>query len=162
MCNKPETFFKNKYVIQNSNTTKIISICGFFNRGGNITKYKTIFSIICKNINLFVYGNFNFIYSNYTNIVWMLENIFEKKLNYQNVFGGLVDLLKPPFVIKSVLVSKKLKKKTKIKYDIKIVYKRDDKRVNNTLKQIYYNSNSYTDNSVKIRLYKSLLFLLLD
>ena len=129
---------------------------------GFSTKYKNILLNIFKKINFFLYFNNTFIYSNYLNVIWVFDNIFEKKLNYQVVFNDLVNLLKPPFIIKSLQVSKKLKKKLKIKYTIKIIYKKDNKRVKNSLKQLYYNSNNYYDNKFQIRLYKSILISLLD
>ena len=131
-------------------------------KSGFSTKYKFIFLKIFSKINFFLYQNKSFIYLNYLDINWMFDNIFEKKLNCQIVFNDLTNLLKPPFIIKSLQVSKKLKKKLKIKYTIKILYKKDDKRIKNALKQIYYNSNNQYNNKFQIRLYKSILFSFLD
>jgi hypothetical protein len=71
-------------------------------------------------------------------------------------------LIKPPFVIKSVAIPKKLRKKTKQKYVIKIVYKNENKRLKSSFKQLYYYSNQFPDNRFDVRLYKSLLFSFLD
>lgn len=86
----------------------------------------------------------------------------ENKLNTIYVFNVVADLIKPPFVVKSTLIPKKLRKKTKKKYLIKIVYKNDSKRLKSSYKQLYYYSNKFTDSSFKIRLYKSLMFSFLD
>jgi division protein CdvB (Snf7/Vps24/ESCRT-III family) len=73
-----------------------------------------------------------------------------------------MNLIKPPFVIKSVIVPKKLRKKTKKKYLIKIVYKNENKRLKNAYKQLYYYSNKFTDSKVNIRLYKAFMFSFLE
>ena len=135
---------------------------GILTKKGLSTMYKSILLKIFFNVNMFLFFNKKYIYTNYQNTSWVFDNIFEKKINYQVLFDDLVGLLKPPFIIKSLLVSKKLKKKLKIKYTIKIVYKKDDKRIKNSLKQIYYNSNNYLDNKISIRLYKSMLLSVLE
>jgi hypothetical protein len=159
-------FKKNKQFLNKNGDTIILNTIDKFNgmimKNGFSTKYKNILLLVFLKINFFIYSNINYLYSNYSGISWVFENIFEKKLNYQLVFDNLVNLLKPPFVVKSLLVSKKLKKKLKIKYTIKIVYKKDGKRVKNALKQLYYNSNNFNENRFSIRLYKSLLFSFLD
>lgn len=88
--------------------------------------------------------------------------MFENKHNVIYLFNIILNLIKPPFVVKSTLIPKKLRKKTKQKYLIKIVYKNDNKRLNSSYKQLYYYSNKFTDSSYKIRLYKSLMFSFLD
>jgi hypothetical protein len=159
-------FKKNKQLLDKTRNIIALNNINQFNgmimKNGSSIKYKNILSLIFLKINFFIYNNINYLYSNYSSINWVFENIFEKKLNYQLVFGNLVNLLKPPFVVKSLLISKKLKKKLKIKYTVKIVYKKDDKRVKNALKQLYYNSNDFNENKFSIRLYKSLLFSFLD
>jgi hypothetical protein len=170
--------FKNKSVLCNNtirnsieknsllNSKLQINILENFNgiliKCGYSTKYKLILIKILIKINFFFINNKDFLYLNYDNVRWIFDNIFEKKLSYQIIFNDLVGLLKPPFVVKSLLVSKKLKKKLKIKYTIKIVYKKDDKRIKNSLKQLYYNNGNFNDNKFCIRLYKSLLITLLD
>ena len=86
----------------------------------------------------------------------------ENKLNFLYIFNIVLNLIKPPFVVKSVLIPKKLRKKTKQKYLIKIVYKNDNKRLKSSYKQLYYYSNKFTDSNYKIRLYKSFMFSFLD
>ena len=134
----------------------------FFLKKGFSKKVKVTFYKIFSKINLFFYKNQEYISKNYSHTVWILENFFFKKLNYQNLFSPLVDLIKSPFLIKSILISKKIKKKTKIRYAIKIVYKNENKRLRNSLKQLYYYSNKFVDNKFEIRLYKAILFSLLE
>jgi hypothetical protein len=88
--------------------------------------------------------------------------MIDKKLNYLYVFNIVSNLIKPPFVIKSMLIPKKLRKKTKQKYLIKIVYKNENKRLKNSYKQLNYYSNKFTDGKYSIRLYKSLTYSFLD
>ena len=88
--------------------------------------------------------------------------MISKKLNYIYIFNIVTNLIKPPFVIKSMLIPKKLRKKTKQKYLIKIVYKNENKRLKNSYKQLTHYSNKFIDSKFKTRLYKSLLFSFLD
>jgi hypothetical protein len=88
--------------------------------------------------------------------------MISKKLNYLYIFNIVTNLIKPPFVIKSMLIPKKLRKKTKQKYLIKILYKNEDKRLKSSYKQLYYYSNKFTDSMFKTRLYKSLTLSFLD
>lgn len=88
--------------------------------------------------------------------------MLDKKLNYLYVFDIVTNLIKPPFVIKSMLVPKKLRKKTKQKFLIKIVYKNENKRLKNSYKQLNYYSNKFADSKFSARLYKSLTFSFLD
>ncbi len=88
--------------------------------------------------------------------------MIDKKLNYLYVFNLVSNLIKPPFVIKSMLIPKKLRKKTKQKYLIKIVYKNENKRLKNSYKQLNYYSNKFTDSKYTVRLYKSLTYSFLE
>jgi len=67
-----------------------------------------------------------------------------------------VSLIKPPFVTKTVSVPKKLKRKIGLRYLIKIVYKNESLRFSVALKQIINSCNTVVDNSIKMRLYKSI------
>jgi hypothetical protein len=78
------------------------------------------------------------------------------------MFEIMTNLIKPPFVVKSILIPKKLRKKTKQKYLIKIVYKNEAKRLKNSYKQLHYYSNKFVDSKFQIRLYKSIMFSFLD
>ena len=78
------------------------------------------------------------------------------------MFNFLIDLIKPPFVVKSISIPKKLRKKLKRKFLVSIVYKNENKRAKSSLKQLYYYSNQFSDSNFKIRLYKSILISFCD
>jgi hypothetical protein len=61
-----------------------------------------------------------------------------------------------------MLIPKKLKRKTKQKYLIKIVYRSENKRLKSSFKQLYYYSSKFTDSKFKVRLYKSMMYSFLD
>jgi hypothetical protein len=84
-----------------------------------------------------------------------------KKSYYHFILEQLLLLIEPPFIIKTIPISKKQKKKLKKKYRILITYVKSDKRKNNSFKQLYFYSNSFNDNKLKIRLYKSFLYTFL-
>jgi len=134
----------------------------FLIKNGLLTKSKYILSLVFKNFNYFLYYNKQFLFKNYPNQKWIVEDMLFKKLNYLYVFNLVSNLIKPPFVIKSVLIPKKLRKKTKQKYLIKIVYKHENKRLKNSYKQLHYYSNKFSDSKFSTRLYKSLTFSFLD
>lgn len=134
----------------------------FLTKDGFFIKNKLVLSNVYKNINFFLYNNSTFIKSTYPNLNWILDDIIDKKFNYVHLFNVVTDLIKPPFVVKSVVIPKKLRKKTKQKYLIKIVYKSESKRLRNSYKQLCYYSNKFSDNKFGIRLYKALIFSFLD
>jgi hypothetical protein len=134
----------------------------FILTNGSLTKTRLLLSFVLLNFNNFIYTKNNFIFENYTSIKWIVDDILEKKHNSLYVFDLVMNLIKPPFVIKSVIVPKKLRKKTKKKYLIKIVYKNENKRLKNAYKQLYYYSNRFTDSKVNIRLYKAFMFSFLE
>ena len=134
----------------------------FLIKDGFLIKNKLILSNIFKNLNYFLYYNQHYIYNNYPEQKWIVEDMISKKLNYIYIFNIVTNLIKPPFVIKSMLIPKKLRKKTKQKYLIKIVYKNENKRLKNSYKQLTHYSNKFIDSKFKTRLYKSLLFSFLD
>lgn len=148
-----------KYQYQNTPT---YTFNKFLIKNGFFTKNRFLLSNVFKNINYFLNNNKNFICINYQPIKWILDDILEKKLSYIYIFNIITDLIKPPFVVKSLAIPKKLRKKTKQKYLIKIVYKSDNKRLKSSYKQLYYYSNKFHDGSFKIRLYKSLIYSFLD
>ena len=78
------------------------------------------------------------------------------------MFDSVIELIKPPFVVKSIAVPKKIKKKTKQRFTIKLVYKNEQKRIRNSYKQLQYHVDNATDSTLKVRLYKTLLHTLLD
>ena len=140
----------------------ISSFSKFLINNGTLIKTKINLSDVFKNINYFIYYNSNYINSNYPEQKWIVDDIITKKLNYVYVFNIVTNLIKPPFVVKSMLIPKKLRKKTKQKYLIKIVYKNENKRLKSSYKQLTHYSNKFTDSRFKTRLYKSLVFSFLD
>ena len=93
-------------------STEVTQFSRFLTKNGFFTKNKLVLSGIYKNINFFIYNNYSFIKNNYPSLNrWILDDIFDKKLNYMYIFNVVADLIKPPFVIKSVAIPKKLKKK---------------------------------------------------
>ena len=134
----------------------------FFLKNGFLLKYKNIFSAVLKNLNFFLYQKNDFFLKTYPSVGWILTNFLEKNLNYTHIFNMTANLIKPPFIVKSILVPKKLKKKTKQKYLIKIVYRDENKRIKNSFKQIQYFSKKFDNNRFSVRLYKSLLFTFLE
>ena len=152
---------KIKHLIQ-SNTNNFDLFSRFLIKDGFFIKNKLVLSDVYKNINYFLYNNSKFIKTNYPSLIWMLDDIIDKKLNYVYLFDVVSNLIKPPFIVKSISIPKKLRKRTKQKYLIKIVYKNENKRLKNSYKQLYYYSNKFPDSKFRIRLYKSLIFSFLD
>lgn len=134
----------------------------FFFKDGSLIKSRLLLGNLFKNLNNFLFFNKTSVLDNYQQIKSILNNIIEKKQNSLIVFDLITNLIKPPFVVKSVLIPKKLRKKTKQKYLVKIVYKNESKRLKSSYKQLYYYSNKFTDGSFKIRLYKSITMSFLD
>lgn len=145
-----------------SSTENVPEFIKFICKDGLLTKGRSSFLQLNKNLNWFFYQNCNFIFDNYPNIKWIVDDLVTNNLNYISIFNITTNLIKPPFVIKSVAVPKKLRKKTKQKYVIKIVYKNENKRLKSSFKQLYYYSNQFSDNKFNVRLYKSLVFSFLD
>lgn len=134
----------------------------FLTKNGALVKEKNTMALLLENLNYFLYSNTEFIYESYPNVRWVLEDLIQKKLTYIHIFNIVINLIKPPFVVKSILIPKKLRRKTKQKYLIKIVYKNDNKRLKSSYKQLCYFSNKFTDSKFKVRLYKSMMFSFLD
>lgn len=147
---------------KNINCNYTLEFPKFFLKDGLLVKSKLIFSNVIRNFTNFIYLNNNFVYDNYPNIKWIVEDLIDKKRNFNYIFEITTNLIKPPFVVKSVLIPKKLRKKTKQKYIIKIVYKNEHKRLKNAYKQLHYYSNKFTDSKFQVRLYKSTMFSFLD
>lgn len=144
------------------NDHSISDFSNFFLKNGLLLKSKIIFSSVLLNFNNFFFKNNNYIFENYPNSKWILSDIAEKRYNFSYIFSLVTNLVKPPFVIKSVLIPKKLRKKTKKKYLIKIVYKNENKRLKCAYKQLYYYSNKFDDGNFDVRLYKAFMFSFLD
>ena len=157
ISNLPDVFF----TIGDFNTP-VNNFSKFLVKGGLLIKTKINLSDVFKNFNYLIYNNVNYILDNYPEQRWVVEDIISKKLNYVYVFEIVTNLIKPPFVIKSMLIPKKLRKKTKQKYLIKIVYKNENKRLKSSYKQLTHYSNKFLDSKFKTRIYKSLVFSFLD
>lgn len=149
-------------LVSDKHTTK--DFCNTFYSRGLLVKKKHTLSLVFRSLNLFMYGvdKVTALRNNRSSMGWFLEDALQKKLNSVYIFDTTADLIKPPFVIKSVLVPKKLRKKSKKKYLVKIVYKNDSKRVRSALKQLCHYSNKFDDGNFNVRLYKSVLFSFLD
>lgn len=133
-----------------------------FLKTGNLIKNKVQFANLIQNFNYFFLFRSKFIKKNYPNLNWVIQDFLEKKLNFNYIFNIIINLIKPPFLVKSITIPKKLRKKTKTKYLVKIVYKNENKRLKNSYKQLYYYSNKFSDGQFNVRLYKSLMFSFLD
>lgn len=157
--NKNQIKFVNDFL---SPEQLISGFSNFFLKNGSSIKSKILFSSVLLNFNSFILQKKNFIFENYPNSKWILNNIIEKKHNFSYIFELVTNLVKPPFVVKSVLVPKKIRKKTKKKYLIKIVYKNENKRLKSAYKQLYYYSNKFLDSNFNVRLYKAFMFSFLD
>ena len=144
-----EIFLKNNFV-------------NFFSKNGFLLKYQNVVCRIFQNLSFFFLTRSSFIFENYPNLTFFINNMIEKKINYTHIFKKTVDLIKPPFVIKSITVPKKIKKKIKQKFLLKVVYRNEDKRIKNSFKQIQHYANTFNNNSVSIRLYKSILLTFLE
>jgi hypothetical protein len=164
---KSAFFKKNHFLIKIYNNKQSFSLrkdnfSNFFLKNGSLTKSRLVLGNLFKNLNNFIYLNKSSILDNHQQIKSILNNFIEKKQNGLLIFDLITNLIKPPFVVKSVLIPKKLRKKTKQKYLVIIVYKGENKRLKSSYKQLYYYSNKFTDGSFKIRLYKSITMSFLD
>ena len=108
--NRVQTHQSVDYVCGVQNLTKF---GGFILKSGTATRHKNILSAVLKNLNFFVFFKKDFVFNNYNQIWWLLNSVVEKNKNFTYIFDMVVDLVKPPFVIKSTLLSKKKKKKNK-------------------------------------------------
>lgn len=171
------TIFKKKYThtpnnyfkdingggwVDYNNSNELSSFSRFLTKNGNLIKEKHNLSLLLTNINYLMYTKISFLCDSYPNVRWIIEDLLQKKLTFLYIFNVVINLIKPPFVVKSIIIPKKLRKKTKQKYLIKIVYKNDNKRLKSSYKQLYYYSNKFSDSKFNVRLYKSLIFSFLD
>lgn len=129
---------------------------------GGLLKNKILLSRLFKNFNYLVYNNSSWLYSQYPTLSNLIENILFKKYNYLYSFDHILNLVKPPFIVKSVNVPKKIRKKTRVKFITKIVYRNESKRMGSAFKQLFYYSNKFFDSKFEIRLYKALSLSLFE
>lgn len=117
---------------------------------------------IVQNANIFIYQNYYYICDTHPAVKWAVLDLIEKKLSAVNIFRTIIDLIKPPFIVKSTRVPKKLRKKTKNLFTTKLAYVSNDKRIKNSYKQLLYYNHHFTGRKFKARLYKAIMFSLLD
>jgi hypothetical protein len=146
----------------NSTDNNVKYFTKFIIKGGSLIKEKKSITTIMKNFNFFLYYNYDYIYSNYPILESVVVNLVLKKLNFIDLFNKIITLIKPPFIVTSLAVPKKLRRKIKKKYLIKIIYKNENKRIKNSYKQLYHYSKKFIDSNFKVRLYKSFMFSFLD
>jgi len=167
-----KNFKKNKIDLYNQRNWLKTKRFDFFNnlptfknfilKKGSALKSKVELTHVLKNINYFLYFNSEFLLKNYTPVKGLIENFLLKKMNSVYIVDSVMNIIKPPFVVKTVLIPKKLRKKTKQKYLVKIVYKNENKRLSSSYKQLYHYSNNFTDRKFKFRLYKAFMFSFLE
>jgi hypothetical protein len=139
------------------------NFCNIFHSRGSLVSKKHTLSTVFTNLNLFMYSaTQKTITNNYVDTSWLLGDAIIKRLSSVFIFESTLSLIKPPFVVKSILVPKKLRKKSKKKYLVKIVYKSNNKRVKSALRQLCHYSNKFNDGNFNVRLYKSILFSFLE
>lgn len=134
----------------------------FFLRKGLRNKYKRFLSFVVYNFNYFVVNNLQYISNNYPNISSLLGEMVFQKSFYSVVIEPMLWMLEPPFYVKVIKASKRVKKKTKKEFVIKIVYLKSDKRLNSSIRQLKHYTGTFNDSKFKIRLYKSFLLTFLD
>jgi len=181
-------FFKKKFTIFNKKTTillispdntiydffiedkdfvfdfkiKVTNFINFFFKKGLKKKYKKFLSFVILNFNYFIASNYDYIKNSYPSINSLLSEMLFQGAFYNIAIEPLLVMLEPPFVVKTVPTTKKMKKKTKKKFLIKIVYLKSDKRLNSSIKQLHYYMESFEDSKFKVRLYKSILITFLN
>ena len=134
----------------------------FFLKKGLKNKYKKFLSFVVYNFNYFVINNLHYISNNYQNINSLLGEMVFQKSFYSVVIEPMLWMLEPPFYVKVIKASKRVKKKTKKEFVIKIVYLKSDKRLNSSIRQLKHYTGTFNDSKFKIRLYKSFLLTFLD
>ena len=82
-----------------------------------------------KNVNFFLYNNANYITTNHPSVKWIVDDFLDKRLSCLYMFDIITNLIKPPFVVKSVSIPKKLRKKTKQKYFAKFQFRKKFRRI---------------------------------
>jgi len=150
----------NNFFIESVNP--ITTLSSFLLHSGSFSRYRCMLGFVFKQLNFFIFSKKFFILQKYENIRWLLHNFYEKNKTCITLFDSIIELIKPPFVVKSIVLPKKIKKKTKQKYAIKLVYKNEQKRIRSSYKQIQYHTTNNKDSTLNVRLYKTLLYTLLE
>ena len=86
----------------------------------------------------------------------------KKKTIYDIIIEHTLKLIESPFIIKAIATSKKIKKKLKKKSLMKITYLKEDRRLQNSFKQLYFYNLAFFENNFKIRLLKSIITTFLE
>jgi len=143
-------------------TISSLQIIDFLMRCGSKYKTQSMFFVLARQTDRFLHENTNYIYQNYKNVVFLLQEYFDKDQGFNGIISNLLVLIRPPFVIKAITIHKKSKKRTKAKYKLKIMYKDELIRTNNGIKQLQHHTHSCGDNKFVIRLYKTILTTFLE
>ena len=99
----------------------------------------------------------------YTNCTWFLNYLLFKKINFFYIFNILVNLIKSPFIIKTSKTRKiKASKQLKHKYVVEVVHKSDIFKKLFGIKQFYYFNSNYLDSKFSSRMFKTIVFTLLE
>ena len=159
LSNKKRSFFlKNKKTY----------LTHALNRGVNISSYAGLLRVFFKKGFLLRYSKIVgdlvsifyfdlYLNSSSINVILLDHNI---KKFYDLLYNAL-NIVKPPFIIQTTSVPKKLKRKIGLKYLVKIVYTTETSRVKTATKQIINNSSLFADPTVGERIYKSFVEVLL-
>jgi len=134
----------------------------FFVKDGSLLKYKEVFGCVFNNLNFFLNFKRGFIFQNFKDTYFLLESFFKKKNNYICLFDVIINLIKTPFVVKSITLPKKIRSKTKQRYVLKIMYKNEFKRLRNSYKQLQCSTDSLFESKFSTRLFKVLLYTTLE
>jgi hypothetical protein len=113
---KKNVFITGTYIIGTNLITNNIGIdrfTKFLIKGGALVKEKINIINVLQNSTKFVYHNYSYICSTYPVIKWVVFNLIHDKLSTINIFNLVINLIKPPFIVKSIVVPKKLRKKIK-------------------------------------------------
>lgn len=121
---------------KNLTKKKNLNLIKFFFKNGSLKKYFLFFSDVSKNFFL------NIFFGRYL------------KKNFFQVLPSLVNLIKPPFLVKITSVPKKLKKKVGLRYFLKVTYKSEIFRLKTAFKYLQNFTNDFNDSKYKYRLYK--------
>lgn len=142
----------NKFLFSKKFFYTYSNIVSFFFKDGLLLKYLSVMSSIISIYNFEKHS--------------LKDEVFiGKKKSKKNLFmiiNDVIKLIQPPFIFQTVTVPKKLKRKIKLKYLIKIVYKNESLRRSVAIKQLFNNCNNFSDTTLNIRFYKSIMHTLIQ
>ena len=146
-----ENFKKNK-----------VNFVNFFLKKGLKKKYNYMYTYIIKNFNNFFLKSYKTFSEKNIKMRQLFKEISEKKTIYDIIIEHTLKLIESPFIIKAITTSKKIKKKLKKKFLMKITYLKENKRLQNSFKQLYFYNLAFFENNFKIRLLKSIITTFLE